>query len=173
MAPSPSCSPGWAGPLWSRPCGPSLARTDVEDAGVKGISLEISSSWAPCTILLIPAAAHRRGWATMPYTRTFAARLSVVYPMTPLLASPVRNLICGCRSGHAHSAPIRFVRDKPRTKPDYSTVVGTPGRTGRAGTGQRGGRGYRRRDWCVGAPVAGRAAPPAAARGGALAVARG
>src|SRR5947209_2583098 len=94
MAPSPSCSPEWAGPLWSQPCGPSLARTGVEDEGVKEISLEISSSLVPCTILLIPAAAHRRGWATMPHTRTFAARLSVVYPMTLLLASPVRKLIC-------------------------------------------------------------------------------
>ena len=64
------------------------ARTEVEDAGVKEISFEISSSLVPCTILLNPAAAHRRGCATMRYTRTFAARLSVVYPMTPLLASP-------------------------------------------------------------------------------------
>src|SRR3989442_5796205 len=151
MAPSPSCSPGWAGPLWSRPCGPSLARTDVEAAGVKEMSFELSSSLAPCTILLTPAAAHRRGWATMPYTRTFAARLSVVYPMTPLLASPVRNPICHIGPATLR-APIKFVRDKPRTKPDYSTVVGTPGRTGRAGTGQRGGRGYRRGGGGLGGP---------------------
>src|SRR2546428_4591910 len=136
MAPSPSCSRGWAGPLWQRrPCGPSRARTEVEDAGVKEISLEISSSLVPCTILLIPAVAHWRGCTTMPYTRTFAARLSVVYPMTPLLASPGRNPDLPSRSGHAHSAE-QDLQGKPHTKsdystPDYSTVLGTPGRTGR------------------------------------------
>src|SRR2546425_8661455 len=114
MAPSPSCSRGWAGPLWQRrSCGPSRARTEVEDAGVKEISLEISSSLVPCTILLTPAVAHWRGCTTMPYTRTFAARLSVVYPMTPLLASPGRNPDLPSRSGHAHSAEQGRTRASP------------------------------------------------------------
>src|SRR3989442_15368648 len=100
----------------------------------------------------------------MPYTRTFAARLSVVYPMTPLLASPVRNLILPRRSGQARRVPIRFVRGQRRTKPDYSTVLGTPGRIGRVGTGAKRWRcGYRRGGGGGGAPRGrwGRAAPAA------------
>src|SRR2546425_10853034 len=135
MVPSPSCSPGRTGPLWSRSCGPSLARTEVEDAGVKEISFEISSSLVPCTILLNPAAAHRRGCATMPYTRTFAARLSVVYPMTLVLASPVRNLIC-------HTGPVKL-----------------PARRSGLYGATRWKCGYRRVDAGWGAPVAGRTGP--------------
>src|SRR2546422_6946111 len=102
----------------------------------------------------------------MPYTRTFAARLSVVYPMTPLLASPVRNLILPRRSGHARRVPIRFVRGQRRTKPDYSTVLGTPGRIGRVGTGAKRWRcGYRRGGGGWGAPGAGGAAARARGRG--------
>src|SRR3989441_6866998 len=103
----------------------------------------------------------------MPYTRTFAARLSVVYPMTPLLASPVRNLILPRRSGHARRVPIRFVRGQRRTKPDYSTVLGTPGRIGRVGTGAKRWRcGYRRGGGGCGAAGARGAAPPPRARVG-------
>src|SRR2546427_862212 len=142
MAPSPSCSPGRTGPLWSRSCGPSLARTEVEDAGVKEISFEISSSLVPCTILLNPAAAHRRGCATMPYTRTFAARLSVVYPMTLLLASPVRNLIC-------HTGPVKL-----------------PARRSGLYGATRWKCGYRRGGGGGGRPVAGGAARPGRARAG-------
>src|SRR2546422_9428973 len=103
----------------------------------------------------------------MPYTRTFAARLSVVYPMTPLLASPVRNLILPRRSGHARRVPISFVRGQRRTKPDYSTVLGTPGRIGRVGTGAKRWRcGYRRVGAGWGAAGGARRGPRARAKVG-------
>src|SRR3989441_8816359 len=99
MAPSPSCSPGWAGPLWRRrPSGPSRARTEVEDAGVKEISLEISSSLVPCTILLIPAAAHWRGCAH----------------------NAVHTYVCRSAVGSvSDDSPI----GKSRTKSDFATPV--------------------------------------------------
>src|SRR2546426_2491629 len=125
MAPSPSCSPGRTGPLWSRSCGPSLARTEVEDADVKEILFEISSSLVPCTILLNPAAAHWRGCATMRYTRTFGRAAVGSVSDDPPIGKPVRNLIC-------HTGPVKLPArrsglygGKLRTKLDYSAVLST------------------------------------------------